>query len=210
MIHTIYTMTLGRYGQLDKTQNAGLMRRWFNPLPIGLFRKSIDKFFEEVREIMGGDNDNELNEEIDRAYSINQMLQVSILYDALYAALVIKAAGDIILLLADKDPKEIKNLDYLKSEVKELTGIEINEMQDLLKLRSEMTRLSDKFTERFKQDEKEPSEKTSFMRGVMAVFSLMEMPYNNDMTISEFAELKHLADDRRKQLEKRLDKYGKD
>jgi hypothetical protein len=155
---------------------------------------------------MGTDNDNELNEEIDRAYSINQMLQVSILYDALYAALVIKAGVDIMLLLADKDPKEIKNLDYLKQEVKELTGIEINEMQDLLKLRDEMTRLSDKFAERFNQKDDEPSEKTSFMRGVMAVFSLMEMPYNKDMTLSEFAELKHLADDRRKQLEKRLDR----
>lgn len=206
MIHSIYTMTLGRYGQLDKTQDAKLLRRWFNPLPVKWFKGRIDRFFSEVREIMGSDNDHELNEEIDRAYSVNQMLQVSILYDALYAALVIKAGVDILLLLADKDPKEIKNLDYLKGEVKELTGIEIVEMQDLLKLRDEMTRLSDKFAERFNQKDDEPTEKTSFMRGVMAVFSLMEMPYNKDMTLSEFAELKHLADDRRKQLEKRLDR----
>lgn len=207
MIHTIYTMTIGRYGQLDKTKDARLLRRWFNPLPVGLFRKRIDKFFSEVREIMGTDNDNELNEEIDRAYSINQMLQVSILYDALYAAMVIKAGVDIVLLLVDRDPKDIQRLQFIKDEVKELTGIEVNDMQDLLKIQAEMTRLSDKFAERFKNPEPE-TEKASFMRGVMAVFSLMEMPYNDRMTIAEFSELKHLADDRRKQLEKQLDKYG--
>ena len=210
MIHTIYTMTLGRYGQLDKTQDARLMRRWFNPFPVSLFRTRIDKFFTQVREIMGSEAGNELNEEIDRAYSVNQMLQVSILYDALYAAMVIKAGVDIVLLLADKDPKEIKNLQYIRDEVKEITGIEINEIGDLMKLQAEMTRLSDKFQERFKKDESEPDEKTSFMRGVMAVFSLMEMPYNKDMTLSEFSELKHLADDKRKQLEKQLSKYGSD
>ena len=211
MIHTIYTMTLGRYGQLDRTQNAKLMRRWFNPLPVRLFRKSIDKFFSEVREIMGSDNDHELNEEIDRAYSINQMLQVSILYDALYAALVIKAGVDILLLLADKDPKEIKNLDYLKSEVKELTGIEINEMQDLLKLRDEMTRLSDKFSERFNQKDKEPGEKSSFMQNVMIVCDLAANGnYNSKMTLSEFADLKKVADEKRKIMQRSLDKYGSD
>ena len=208
MIHTIYTMTIGRYGQLDKTQNAKLMRRWFNPLPVRLFRKSIDKFFTEVREIMGNDSDGKLMEEIDRAYSINRMLQASILYDALYAALVIKAGCDIVLLLVDKDPKEIEGLQYLKDEVKELTGIEINDMQDLLKLQLEMTRLADKFKEQFRDEEPDTGEKTSFIRGVMAVFSLMEMPYNDRMTLAEFAELKHLADDRRKQLEKQLEKYG--
>lgn len=208
MIHTIYTMSIGRYGQLDKTQDARLLRRWWNPLPVSLFRKRIDKLFEQVREIMGGEDDHRLMDEIDRAYSVNQMLQVSILYDALYAALVIKAGVDIMLLLADRDPKEVKNLQYIRDEVKELTGIEVNELADLMKLQAEMTRLSDKFAERFSNKEEDTGEKVSFIRGVMAVFSLMEMPYNDKMTLAEFAELKHLADDRRKQLEKQLEKYG--
>jgi len=206
MIHTIYTMTIGRYGQLDKTKDAKLMRRWFNPLPVGLFRKSIDKFFADVHQILGGDN-NELMDQVDRAYSINKMLQLSILYDALYAAMVIKAGVDIALLLLDKDPKEIEKLSYFKEQVRELTGIEINEIQDITKLRDEMTRLADKFKERF-PDKEEEGEAVSFYRGVMAVFSLMEMPYSDKMTLAEFAELKLLADDRRKQLEKQLDKYG--
>ena len=203
-------MTLGRYGQLDKTQNAGLMRRWFNPLPVGLFRKSIDKFFEEVKDIFNDEGvSNELNDQIERAYMINKMLQMSILYNALYADMILKAGTDITLLLLNRDPAISKNLDYFKSEVKELTGIGINEVTDLAKLSSEMTRMADKFAERFPTEE-EIQEKPSFYRAAIRIFSLVEMPYNDRMTIAEFAELKKEADDRAEQMKKQAEKYAKD
>lgn len=209
MIHSIYTMTIGCYGQLEKTQDARLLRRWFNPFPVRFFKKRIEKFMQDVTELFGGEGvGSELSEQIDRAYSVNKMLQLSILYDALYAAMVIKAGVDITLLLMNQDPKEIKNLDFYKKEVKELTGIEIKDISDIAKLRDEMTRLADKFKERFREDEPESDDKPSFIRGAMAVFSLMEIPYNSDMTLAEFAELKKLADERRKQLEKQMEKYG--
>lgn len=209
MIHTIYTMTLGRYGQLDRSKDSRLLKRWFNPFPVAWYRKRIEKFFEEVQALFGLENDNNLTEQVERAYMINRMLQMSILYDALYATMIIKAGIDITLLLLDKDPKEPKNLDYYKEQVKELTGIEIKDIADIAKLRDEMTRTADKFKERFREDE-EPEEQTSFYRGVMAVCALMEMTYNDRMTLAEFSELKKLADERRKQLEKQLEKYGTD
>ena len=171
MIHTLYTMTIGRYGQLDKTQDGRLLRRWYNPLPVSLFRKRIDKFFESVREALGEEGqDSELTDQIERLYMINKMLQMSVLYDALYAVLVIKAGIDIALLLLDKEPSEPKNLDFYKERVKELTGIEINEVTDIIKLRDEMTRMADKFKERF-SDKEEPDEKPSFYKGTLAIFS---------------------------------------
>lgn len=210
MIHSIYTMTIGRYGQLEKTQDARLLRRWFNPLPVKMFAKRIEMFFQDVSELFGSGG-TELTDQLERAYMVNKMLQVSILYDALYACMVLKTSIDITLLLMDKEPKEVKNLDFYKVQVKELTGIEIKELGDIVKLKDEMTRLADKFKERFRDEETdETDDKPSFIRGAMAVFSLMEIPYNADMTLSEFAELKFLADDRRKQLEKQLEKYGTD
>lgn len=210
MIHSIYTMTIGRYGQLEKTQDARILRRWFNPLPVKMFTKRIERFFQDVSELFGSGG-TELTDQLERAYMVNKMLQVSILYDALYACMVLKTSIDITLLLMDKEPKEVKNLDFYKVQVKELTGIEIKELGDIVKLKDEMTRLADKFKERFRDEETgETDDKPSFIRGAMAVFSLMEIPYNADMTLSEFAELKALADDRRKQLEKQLEKYGTD
>jgi hypothetical protein len=201
-------MTIGRYGQLDKSQDARLLRRWYNPFPVKWYQKRIDRLFIEVKEILGSEGDNELSEQVDRYYMINKMLQLSILYNALYSGMILKAGVDIALLLMNKDPKEAKNLDYFREQVKELTGIEVKEIADIIKLRDEMTRMADKFQERFRKEEPETDEKPSFYRGVMAVFSLMEMSYNDRMTLAEFAELKTLADDRRKQLEKQLEKYG--
>jgi len=206
MIHTVYTMTIGRYGQLDKTQDARLLRRWFNPLPVGLFSKQIERFFDQVREVMGdGEADSELTNGIERAYMVNKMLQLSILYDALSMLLVLQAQLDLILMLAEKEIPGKGNLNYYLEQVKEMTGIEIKDFQDLPKLQKELTRLSDKFKEQFPDEEVE--EKSTFYRSALAIFSLMEMPYNPDMTLAEFSELKALASERQKQLKSQMDKY---
>lgn len=207
MIHSIYTMTIGRYGQLEKTQDARLLKLWYNPFPARFFKKRIERFFQDVAQLWGDGIGNELSEQIERAYMINKMLQMSILYDALYTLMVIKAGIDITLLMLDRDPKEAPSLQYFKDQCEELTGIKVGGADDILKLKDEMTRMSDKFKERF-PDEEPTDEKPSFTKGAMAVFSLMEVGYNSEMTLAEFAELKHLADERRKQLEKQLDKYG--
>lgn len=208
MIHSIYTMTIGRYGQLDKTQNANLLRRWFNPLPVSLFRKSINKFFESVKDIFAEDEvNNELTDQVERLYMVNKMLQISVLYDALYAIMILKAGVDITLLMLNREPKEATNLEYFKSEVKELTGIEVNDFMDLQKIKDELTRMADKFKERF-PDEEEVKDKPSFYRAAIRIFSLVEMSYNDKMTLAEFAELKKEAAERRKSLEKLKEKYA--
>lgn len=207
MIHTVYTMTIGRYGQLEKTQDARLLRLWWNPLPVKWFSKRIDRFFNSVALLWSEDgNNNELNEQVERIYLINKMLQMSILYDALYSLLIVKAGIDIVLLMADREVKEHPSLQFYKDRVKELTEIDIEEPADLLKLRDEMTRMTDKFKERFPDGEAE-EEKPSFYRAALGVFSVMEMTYNPDMTLVEFAELKKLAEERVKKLEKQMDKW---
>jgi len=208
MIHTIYTMTIGRYGQLDKSQDARLLRRWFNPLPVSLFRKSINKFFESVKDIFAEDEvNNELTDQVERLYMVNKMLQISVLYDALYAIMILKAGVDITLLMLNREPKEATNLEYFKEQVKELTGIEVNDFMDLQKIKDELTRMADKFKERF-PDQEEIEDKPSFYRAAIRIFSLVEMPYNDRMTLAEFAELKKEAAERRKSLEKMKEKYA--
>ena len=209
MIHTVYTMTIGRFGQLEKTKDSRLLRLWWNPLPVRFFKGRIELFFQSVADLWSEDGYNsELTDQIERAYMVNKMLQMSVLYDALYALMVIKAGIDITLLMLDREPGEAKNLQYFKEEVKALTGIEINEIADIAKLRDEMTRMSDKFKERFPDNQEQEEEKPTFTRAALGIFAVMEMPYNDRMTLAEFAELKKLAEDRTKQLQKQMDKYG--
>jgi len=201
-------MTIGRYGQLDKTKDARLLRRWYNPFPVKWFHGRIDHFFEQVHEVIGADGGNELTEGIERAYMVNRLLQLSVLYNAIYSAMVVKAGIDITLLMMGRKPGKVENLDYYKEQVRDMTGIEIKEIGDIIKLRDEMTRLTDKFQERFNTTStQESTEAPSFYRGVMAVFSLMEMTYTDRMTLAEFGELKTLADERRRQIEKQMEKY---
>lgn len=210
MIHTVYTMTVGRYGQLDRSQDSRLLRRWYNPFPVKWFQKRVDAFFEEVRQTVGSDADADLIERAERAYMVNRMLQLSILYDALYSGIIVKAGIDIMLMALNRDPGKLPNMDYFREQVRELTGIEVKDATGLKALRDELTRMSDKFSERFpkqERDEAEQTDKPSFLRGVMAVFSIMEMGYNERMTLAEFGELRRLADERRRQLEKQMEKY---
>lgn len=208
MIHSIYTMTIGRFGQLEKTKDSRLLRRWWNPLPPAWFKKRIERFFETVAQLWDEEGiSGELSDGIERAYMVNKMLQMSILYDALHALMVIKAGVDIALLMLDREPAKVKNLEYFKEEVRQLTGIEINNISDIVKLRDEMTRMADKFRERF-PDKNEQEETPTFTRAALGVFAVMEMPYNDRMTLAEFADLKKLAEERAKQLQKQIEKYG--
>lgn len=202
MIHSIHTMTLGRYGQLDKTGDASLLKRSYNPFPVGWFVKRIERFQDQVREIFEH-NDGELYNQFERLYMANKLLKISILYDALYNLMVMRAPIKAVIEMVEAKKLKEDRVKYYIDEVKELTGIEIREMKDLLKLQSEFTRLTDKFRERFPDKEPQHNE-YSFSRAALSVFAIMEMPYDSSMTLAEFADLQTLAAERAKQYEKRM------
>lgn len=193
-------MTLGRYGQLDKTGDMNLLKRWFNPFPVKWFSGRLDKFQQSISEVF--QSSGKLYEEFEKLYMANKLLQISILYDALYNLMIMRAPIKAVLELTNTQTKEDQLLYYI-DQVKKLTGIEIKEMKDLLRLQSEFTRLTDKFSERFPVEEKE--EDQSFNRAALSVFSIMEMPYNPDMTLAEFADLQQMATDRAKRYQKKID-----
>lgn len=208
MIHSIHTMTVGRYIKLDKTGDDKLLRRWFNPFPVKWFDDSIQRFFDDVREVFDADDaSNSLYERGEQLYMVNKILKMSILYDALYAIMVTHTQLKLMLLSLDKPAKKIENFEYFKQQVKELTGITIEKVSDLIRLKKEIDRTTDKFKERW-PDGDVSDEKTSFAEVALSVFSLMEMPYNERMTLYEYGALKNLADKKVKHLEKLKAKRG--
>jgi len=104
------------------------------------------------------------------------------------------------LLFKQKVREEKNNMPYYIEKVQYLTGIEVKDIDDLNKLQNEIQRLLDKFHERFK--EQKPQAKVDFMDIVLGVFSIMEMSFVADMTLSEFGRLRAIADKRVKAQEK--------
>lgn len=201
MIHTVHTMTIGRYGRMDKTGDAGLLRLWYNPFPVKWFDRRVERFFNDLHEIMNtGEADLNLYHEVERTYMINKMLALSILYDALNLLLVIKLQVDMFLSLAEKKIETPQNLDFYLKTVKELTGIDCSEPGGMELLRDEIDRLSDKYSERYPVVEDQ--EKASFHKAALTIFIILDMPYNDRMTLAEFAELRLLADEKVKMLKK--------
>ena len=80
------------------------------------------------------------------------------------------------------------NLDIYVQKVKDITGIEVKDGDDLKLLQKEIQRRLDKYKEL--TPDKPIEVKSDFMDVVLAVFSIMEMAYTPDMKLSEFGRLK--------------------
>lgn len=208
MIHTIHTMTVGRYVQLDKTADMNLLRLWWNPLPVKWFTKRVERFFDDARSVFNPeDENNEFFDDVEKLYMVNRMLHLSVLYDGLCLALLWQSKIKAYIHILKREGRKDDSLDVYRKAVKELTGIEINTAEDLVKLQAELTRRADKFKEMYPEDN---SERPTFARVALSVFSMMEIPYSEKMTVYEFGELKKMAIERKRQYDKQLKKYGAD
>ena len=199
MIHTIHTLSIRQYGIIDSTENLSLLRRWWNPLPVGWF--DTDSFFTEYRKMMG-----EKTKSTNDAYRMLAYNRILIL-DAMLRTMSVLMRNQndrsmFSLLLNRKAKNYVGNMPYYTEKVKQITGIEIKDGNDLKKLHTEIQRRLDKFKERFDNKKEVPKQKTEFIDIVLGVFSIMEMSYVSEMKLSEFGRLRILADKRIKKIEK--------
>ena len=199
MIHTINTISIRQYGELDRTENLSLLKRWFNPFPVTWF--DTDRFFMDFKSIMGENTNKIINNEMYKLLAYNKILILDTILKTMSVLMRNQNNISIFSLLFQKKSKEYKgNLPYYTEKVKQITGIEIKDGNDLQKLQKEIQRLLDKFRERFKDNDK-PQKKTDFIDIVLGVFSIMEMSYVPEMKLTEFGRLKALADKRIKSIE---------
>ena len=72
MIHTLHTMSVRQYGQMDETENENLLRRWFNPFPLRWF--NTDDFYADLRGALGDGSMNDVENEYYRLISYHKIL----------------------------------------------------------------------------------------------------------------------------------------
>lgn len=207
MIHTVNTMTIGRYALFDRTKEVRYLKMWYNPFPASWFKKQLNKFTEDFQLIVNSsDYGYEQEMEMDKIISGNNIIQLSALYTGLYNSLVYKIQVNQWLRGVNK-PQQKVDLKYFVDRVEKLTNINIEKLSDLEKLSNEIQRRVDKHIEMYPVKEKdEDREEITFLGLVMGVFNMVDWSYNGNMTLAGFKEVKLLADKRAKAQEKQLAK----
>jgi hypothetical protein len=200
MIHTIHTLSIRQYGIIDSTENLSLLRRWWNPLPVGWF--DVQKVITEIGRSLNSGIDKMIVYEASKIILLNKIMMLEALYNGIYNLIVLKPFNDSFGITK----KNKTNLtEYIKM-VEKITTIMIKDLDGLKRLKNEIQRLGDKFTERFKEQPKGKS--IPFIQYAYSVFALMEMPYNPDLKMSEFFDMIITADKKATQLDKLRNKNG--
>jgi len=202
MIHTLETISIRRYGEIDRREDLSLLRRWFNPLPVAWF--NTDVFFSSFNEMFGKDINKDTYKEAARVIAYNRIIILDRIIKTMSVLMRNQNERSIfILLFKQKSKNYTGNLKYYIEKAKQLTGITVKDGNDLKKLEKETQRLLDKFNERYNKDVPTVTETLEFIDIALGVFLIMEMAYIPEMKLAEFGRLKLLADKRVKSMEKK-------
>ena len=200
-LHTINTLSIRTYGEIDRTGNLSLLKRWFNPFPVEWFGIESEAFFESYRELIGSDLN--LNTEAYKIIAYNRIQMLDRILKTMSILMRNQNERAMFSILFKRTNKEYRgNMDFYIEKVKSLTGIVVKDGNDLTILQKEIQRLIDKYIERFKKDTVKPADPADFMDIVLSVFTILEMAYVPEMKLAEFGNMKKLADKKIKQLEK--------
>ena len=190
MVKTIHTITIKDYSLFEKTDNL----RIFCPVP-WLYKKRLDELLIEITKGLGsGGSDELLEKEHWRLTSLLRLQELIILHNGVQNLLVNKIRVDKWLAELGKKPRG--NYDNLKSytdQIEKSTGIKIEKIEDLIKLKKKIDFYTEKYHEHFMQEEQK--EGITFDQIVVAVFiSAMKSNIDYSMPLSVFFSLKETVE----------------
>lgn len=206
MVHDLHSLTIGKYAQFEQTNNLNLLKKPYNILPIWLFKKKIFKFFTDFDKAFNNSGDRELNKDKLKLMTFNKIQILITLYQGVN---VLLSTGYIVNTWLDLIGKKQRNIDKLESYCKEIfriTRIEIKTINDLKLLQEEIERRTLKYKENYKDNE---SKDITLTQLAIGVFSMLNMSYNENMSLYAFAQCKKRAEEIGNEREKQLKKWQK-
>jgi len=191
-LNSVNEITISRFSEIDRTGNISLLRKWYNPFPVNWFNTEL--FFDDFKELFNVKSN--LGDEKYKIIAYNKILILERMLKTMTILMQNQNERSLFSLMFDAKQTEYKgNLKYYIERIKFYTGIEINDLKDIERLRSEVIRLIDKYNERFANNVIDTT-KTDFIDICFGVFTIMEMNFIPDMKLTEFARLKKLSDKR--------------
>ena len=166
-------------------------------VPYILVKSKIKAEIDKLSKILNSSVDDE-NEDL--KWKLQSLLKINAIESCYLGIINIFDLGlkinTLKLLMSRKLRRKIKfedkNSKTFIEKIKEFTGIEVKEIRDLEKVRKHLQHKKDKFNELYTKQPKTDS-KVHLMSVVLGVFSYLNQPINEEMTIVNFAILREEA-----------------
>lgn len=197
IVHTLDTISLRQYSKFEKTKDIKYLLRL--PAPLFLTEKGLSKFFDEFASTFG-EGRKDLEHEKSKLMAYNKILLAQAILTGFQLHLV-----DRIELTQQPD---VKSIDYYIKEAEQAFNVKIETLKDIHDLKSELERMIDKFNEMFPAEKKKTENGISMMQFALSVFVILSLPFDANMKLSEFAELKKIANEKAKQMNEIKEKYN--
>jgi len=209
MIKDLNTLTVKSYSLFDKTDDYSHFKKWYNIFPTILFKKKLLKLATTIHnKLSGSKSDPLLDKEVHRINSINRIQLLIALYQAAYNLLENLTKVNEWKKSAGLKETEYKYLKQYTDKIFKYTGYEIKTVADLSMLINEIDRLTEKYAEFFTNNNKSVKGVT-FMQIYMGVIAIMNLPFNYEMTMSDFFEAKDVAQEMIKDKNKKIQNNGR-
>lgn len=193
MIKSIHEITIRDIILLDATKSANSLKKyWF--VPLFLYRKRLEKLASEIFKLIGNEPVSSIEDEFDKLLSYRNLQILEALYKAVVIELGLKSRIEAWRLLMGKDTNESSQFEEVKREVLKHTGIELNTTEDITTLRKYIEHKSDKYAEMYPEIKAEDKPTIKLAKVIYSVFNFLKEPFNENMRLLMFVEMKEEAE----------------
>lgn len=195
MIKKIHEITLRDIILLDATKSANSLKKYWI-VPLWFYRKELEILAKQIFDLIGGSTIADLEDQYEKVLSYRKLQILEALYKAISVELNTKTRINAWKILLDKSRKESGNADKVIAEIFKYSGIEISEPKDLKTFSDYIQFKIDKHNEMFPEIQIENKEPANITKIIYSVFNFMSEPYNENMRLITFVELKAMAEDK--------------
>ena len=193
IVHNLHTMTVRQYSLYEADRNPrNLFRRFKWLAKLGLFADDIQAFIEEFNKAFSDSQNNDLYRSFEKLRYEAKLLAMEGLLTGMNLHVFTRADMQELARKAGISLKPDELFGKYREEILAISGIEINELQDIKAFSDELQRKIDKYREMFK--EKEKAKGSTIMELFFSCCMIMEQsPDYSKMTLSELATFKAQA-----------------
>ena len=211
MIKKHYEITVKDFDRIERTGKVSHLKKWYNPFPISLFVKKIEKEIQILSDMLNN-NETDNNKLISEQWKVKTTVHIARLRVAYLGILnnlqnrTLLYSISLFYLTFGKRKLKIKpdsNFDFFAEMARRLSGITVETMSDLKRLGKHIELKVDKLNEMIKRTEKKEGEKAYLVSLVIGVCSILQISYDQNITIVEFIEMKRLAEQKINNQQKR-------
>ena len=204
MIKQIHEITLKDIVLLDKTKSARHLLK-YPFIPVYFVKNKLEKLAKEIFDLIGSNTIEQIENETAKIISLNNLQILEALYKAVQIELNLKAQINVWKLIIDREYKESPLLEQVLKAVLEHTGIDIKTPEDLKRFEDLIEFKIDKHRENYPSIKPDEKQEVKLQKVLYSIFNYLGEPFNENIRLITFIEMKELAEYRIKQAQKQIE-----